>query len=64
MSFANNLKIAYSGCQGDIEDEFWKILKENPLEFFKQDKLNDDKVYETYKSTARSLRVRIWRTST
>ena len=55
MSFANNGKIAYSGCQGDIEDEIWKILKEKPLDFFKQDKLDDDKVYETYKSTARSL---------
>ena len=60
MSFANKGKIACSGCQGDIEDEFWKILKEKPLEFFKQDKLDDDKVYETYKSTARSLGVKIW----
>ena len=60
MSFANNPKIGYSGCLGEIEDEFWKALKQKPLEFFKNDKLDDDKVYETYKSTARSLGVRIW----
>ena len=60
MSFANNPKIAYSGCQGVIEYEFWTFLKETPLEFFKQDKLDDDRVYETYKSTARSQGVRIW----
>ena len=60
MSFANNRKIGYSGCQGQIEDEFWKILNKKPLDFFHEDKLDDDKVYKTYKSTARSLGVRIW----
>ena len=60
MSFANNGKIGYSGCQGEIEDQFWKILNKKTLDFFIKDKLDDDKVYETYKSTARSLGVRIW----
>ena len=60
MSFANNGKIGYSGCQGQIEDEFWKSLNKKPLDLFIQDKLDDDKVYETYKSTARSFGVRIW----
>ena len=60
MSFANNGKIAYSGCQGEIEDEFWKIVKQKPLEFFNRDKLDDDKVYKTYKYIARSFGVRFW----
>ena len=55
-----NLKIAYSGCQREIEDKFWVTLEENPLEFIKDDKVDEIKMKETYKSTARSLGVRLW----
>ena len=60
MNFTSNYKIAYSNCQHEIEDEFWKIIKENPFEFFIQDKVDDTKLRETYKSSARSQGVRIY----
>lgn len=60
MGFTCNHKIAYSGCQGEIEDNFWKIVKQNPLEFFIEDKLDENKIRETYKAEARSLGVRIY----
>ena len=60
MGFICNHKIAYSGCQGNIEDNFWKIVKQKPLEFFIEDKLDEDKIRETYKAEARSLGVRIY----
>ena len=43
MAFACNHKIAYSNCQGEIEDEFWKILKEKPLEYLNQNKVDEEK---------------------
>jgi hypothetical protein len=42
-----NLKIAYSGCQREIEDKFWGNLKKNPLEFIKDDKVDEIKMKET-----------------
>ena len=60
MGYTCNHIIAYSGCQGEIEDNFWKIVKQNPLEFFKEDKLDEDNIRETYKAEARSLGVRIY----
>ena len=59
MSFANNGKIAYSDYQHEIEDKFWELVKKEPLDYFIEDKVDDDKVRETYKSTARSYGVRI-----
>ena len=44
----------------EIEDNFWKIVKQKPLEFFIEDKLDEDKIRETYKAEARSLGVRIY----
>ena len=55
-----NLKIAYSGCQHKIEDKFYETLKKNPFEFIIEDKVDEIKMKETYKSSARSLGVRIW----
>jgi hypothetical protein len=60
MSFANNQKIAYSGCQREIQDKFWELVKKEPLEYFIKDKVDDDKLRESYKSTARSYGVRIY----
>ena len=61
MSFACNHKIAYSDCQHDIEDKFWKVIREKPLEFLdNNERFDDTKVRETYKSIARSLGVRIY----
>ena len=59
MSFANIGKIAYSDCQHEIEDKFWELVKKEPLDYFIEDKVDDDKVRESYKSTARSYGVRI-----
>ena len=59
-NFTMNLKIAYSGCQHEIEDKFWETLQKNPLEFIKDDKVDEIKMKETYKSSARSLGVRLW----
>ena len=53
--FTCNHKIAYSGCQGEILDNFWKIVKQKPLEFSIEDKLDEDKIRENYKAEARSL---------
>jgi hypothetical protein len=33
MGFTCNHKITYSGCQGEIKDNFWKIVKQKTLEF-------------------------------
>ena len=60
MSFANNQKIAYSGCQREIQDKFWELVKKEPLEYFIEDNVDDDKLRESYKSTARSYGVRIY----
>ena len=60
MNFTMNYKIANSGCQRKIEDEFWKILEKNPLDFFNGDQLDELKVKETYESTERFLGVRIY----
>ena len=60
MDFCNNLKIAYSGCQHEIEDNFWEIIKKNPNEYFIEDQIDENKIRETYKRTARSLGVRIY----
>ena len=59
MNFTMNQKIAYSNCQREIEDK-WQIVKEKPFDFFINDKIDDDKLKEAYKSTARSLGVRIY----
>ena len=40
-------KIAYSGCQGAIEDAFWKTVKKDPMIFIIEDK-NMDKGYLRY----------------
>ena len=29
MDFTMNHKIAHSNCQGEIEDDFWKIIKKS-----------------------------------
>ena len=50
MGFTCNNKIAYSGCQGEIENSFWKTLKQKPLEYFIGEKLAEDKIRETYKA--------------
>ena len=60
MAYACNHKIAYSNCQGQIEDKFWTTLKEKPLEYLTQNQVDEDKIRETYKSTARSLGVRLY----
>ena len=60
MSFANNGKIAYIDCQHEIEDKFWELVKKKPLDYCIEDKVDDDKVRETYKLTARSYGVRIY----
>ena len=59
-NFTLNEKIWYSGCQGQIEDLFWKTVKKNPTEFIIEDKPDEIKLKETYKFSARSLGVRIW----
>ena len=50
-NFTMNHKIASlsSDCQHHIEDNFWRILKEKPHEYFLDDKVNDDKIREAYK---------------
>ena len=60
MNFTQNLKIAYSGCQHAIEDKFWESLKKNPSEYIIEGKVDYEKMRETYKSSARSLGIRIW----
>jgi hypothetical protein len=60
MGFPCNHKIAYNGCQCEIVDNFWKILKQKPQEYLNGDKINDDKIRETYKSEAKSVGVRIY----
>ena len=60
MNFTMNHKIAYSNCQHEIEDKFWQIVKEKPSDFFSNDKIDDDKLKEAYKFSARSLGVRIY----
>ena len=60
MGFSMNHRIAYSGYQGQIQDNFWKIIEMKPLEYFVDDKLDDDKVKESYKAEARALGVRIY----
>ena len=60
MNYTMNHKIANSGCQGQIEDDFWEILRKNPLDFFIEDQIDDVKLKETYKSCARNLGVRIY----
>ena len=59
-NFTLNEKIAYSGCQRKIEDEFWETVKVDPKKFIIGDKIDEIKLKETYKSTARSFGVRIW----
>ena len=59
-SFSMNQRINNSGCHRKIEDEYWKILTQNPLDFYDDDKLDEEKVYQTYKATARSFGVRMW----
>ena len=54
-------KIAYSGCQGAIEDAFWKTVEKDPTIFIIEDKIDEVKLKETYKSSARSLGVRFWK---
>ena len=44
MGFTCNYKIAYSGCQDEIEDNFWKTLKQKPLEYFIGEKLDVDEI--------------------
>jgi hypothetical protein len=60
MGFTMNHKIAQSNCQGEIEDDFWKIIKKNPREYLIENKVDDEKIRETYKSTARLHGVRIY----
>ena len=60
MGFTMHNKIAHSNCQHEIEDSFWKILREKPLEYFNGNKIDEEKVRQTYKSAARSLGVRIY----
>ena len=60
IGFCNNLKIAYSGCQHEIEDKLWEIIKRNPNEYFIEDQIDENIIRETYKRTARSLGVRIY----
>ena len=45
-NFTMNWKIANCYCQHQIEDNFWEILKENPHEYFKDNKVDDDKIRE------------------
>ena len=59
-NFTMNQKIAYSGCQHKIEDLFWETIKKNPTEFLSEGKADEIKLKETYKSSARSLGVKIW----
>ena len=60
MGYSMNHKIAYSGCQGQIQDNFWSKIQMKPLEYFVGEKLDDDKVKETYKVEARALGVKIY----
>ena len=60
MGYTQNLKIAYSGVQGQIEDQYWEAIKKNPLEYLEEDQIDDTKLRETYKSIVRSLGVRIY----
>ena len=53
-------KIAYSGCQCDIEDTFCKSIKKDPTIFIIENKIDEVKLNETYKKSARSLGVRLW----
>ena len=46
-NFTMNLKIAYSGCQHEIEDKFWETLKKNPFEFLIEDKVDEIKMKPT-----------------
>ena len=56
----NKIASQSSDCQHQIEDNFWRILKEKPHEYFLDDKVNDDKIREAYKFSARTLGVRIY----
>ena len=60
MGYSMNHRIAYSGCQGQIQDNFWKKIEKKPLEYFVGDKLDEDKVKEAYKAEARALGVRMY----
>jgi hypothetical protein len=45
--FTFNHKIAYSGCQCEIEESVWKDVKKKPLEYFIGEKLDEDKIRES-----------------
>ena len=60
MGYSMNHKIACSGCQGQIQDNFWYTIETKPLDNFVDEKLDDDKVKEAYKIEARALGVRIY----
>ena len=55
-----NQRIAYSGYQGQIQDNFWDKIQKKPLEYFVDDQLDDDKVKESYKAEERARGVRIY----
>ena len=59
-NYTMNLKIAYSGHQGDIEDAFMETVRKDPIKFIEEDKVDEIKLKEFYKSTARSFGVRLW----
>ena len=59
-NYTMNMKIAYSGYQSEIEDAFWEAVQKDPAIFIIDDKVDEIKLKETYKSTARSFGVRLW----
>ena len=59
-NFSLNYKIANSGCQNEIQDDFWEIVEKNPAEFIIEDKVDESKLKETYKRSARNHGVKIW----
>ena len=60
QNFSLNEKIAYSGHQSQIEDSFLKIINVDPMKFISEGKVDEFKLKETYKSSAREFGVRIW----
>ena len=51
-NFTVNWKIGNCNCKHQIEDNFWKNFKESTHEYFKDDKVDDDKIREAYKLSA------------
>ena len=53
QNFSLRDKIAFSGCQSQIEDSFLEIINADPMKFVSEAGIDEVRLKETYKSSAR-----------